>query len=559
MSIAEPLPTGGAGKGPLIFWPDKRSPEAQAAINAAIVACESAAVNTEIRLRAEEADRQHEQTKKWQEWKAALAEAARVKKFGPPKPFPRLADQTDGSEYWAIPSDQDKPHYREHVLVEELTEKRESDYVEHCMNTAGFIMPADSYQKSLKRRFTRFDQSTRLSLALVEGGARQPECRKNAPSICTFISRKEIKLPIIPRVNFLPESAASRRAPMLKEVEHFAARHPLARMSTFTAGQRCPTPEIRERTSAFTRKLSRLNSERWFKHYAAILFRAVEFGTPKICPKSFQWLWHIHAHTILKPHRFHKRKKWQKFCGKVAVFMGAHWDCGRPIDDAREVVKYPVKPADLEKVLSSVGGVSTICELYRQTLKMRLVETLGSLRAARQSLKNTKRHRLKERNAEGEWLPATRRKWNSHGRSVTKAAIRAKRKQKAAVVEFREGMDNLAGYCALPEPTPAAPKMINRIVARLAPAPFASRVYEPAAFVWNFDGNWDAILGHHCVQRAVEAVRPQVELSLELLAAAERRATGADNSSHQSRNCPEPFLEFPPPDPLKLHLAALAT
>lgn len=498
-----------------------------------------------------------EKTAKMAKWRADCARAAR---FGI-KPIPRLADTETTGE---LPYHEER-RLEESQLIESLTYKRESDYVEHSANTAGHILPADKYAESLQRRFVRWDQSTKLAAALIEGGARQAESRKNAPCIITLCTRKVIELPILPRVNFLPEVAAMRRSPMLAEVEAYAAApgHEWDRMATFTEGPRCPLPELRERTQAFTRKISRLNSEKWFKPRASIPFRALEFGTPKLLPSAgYEFTLHIHAHTILHLRRFMAPKKWRKFCRKISAFMGARWDGGRPIENAREMVKYPVKPADLETMLA-LGGPSAICAFYTATKGLRLVETLGDLRRSRSSIKNTKRKRVKERNAQGEWLPAVRRSWNSQGRSVTKHAQRAKR----ASVELRaasvEAIDSARGFCNLPEVRKLAPKMLNRIVARLAPAPFASQVYEPAAFVWNFTGDLDAICGHRSVARVVEVCTPKVEESLRRLARNAGRAAPAHNSPHQSHNCPDHICEFPAPDPQKAafrhHLEAIAT
>ncbi len=553
MSIADPIPAGGKRlsdeeiSSAWAEWKANNPPEP---------------LSREIHLRVEEFDRNRLKAEKLREWKRAVAEAAHIKQHGPRPPFPRLADTWDGAgdEYWTAPNDHQ--HARESAIIDGLNVKRESDYVEHCMNTAGFIMPEAPYQKSLRRRFVRYDQSVRLALILVKGGARRPESRRNAPSILTLVSRQEIKLPIIPRVNFLPETAASRRSPMLKEVETHLERNRYARMATFSIGKRTPLLRVRETHSRLTRKLSKLNAEPWFKAIATIVFRAVEYGTPKLCALTADITLHVHAHTIFQPHRFVPPKKWRKFCKRVSRYIGAHWDAGRPVENPRELVKYPVKPADLEK-MHALGGDEAVCEFYRQTVGLRMVETLGALRVQRSSLKNTKRRRVKERNADGDWIPATRRSWNSQGRSVTKAAQRAKRGKTAATAKFRAGMETLQGFCHLPEPTPAAPKMLNRIVARLAPAPFASRVYEPAAFVWNFDGNWDAITSHRCVARVVEAVRPQVEESLKKLARAKQRASGAHNSPHQSHNCPAEQNDFgllnAPPDPFRRHLEAVST
>jgi hypothetical protein len=142
--------------------------------------------------------------------------------------------------------------------------------------------------------------------------------------------------------------------------------------------------------------------------------------------------------------------------------------------------------------------------------------------------------------------------------------LRAERKQKDALreraAEVREALHNLAGQCPLPHPEAGARNcapMRNRIVARLSPAAYVAPVFEPGFYVWNFDGDFDAIANHPSVAPALASVRDYTAFQLETAA----RRGAAHNRSHQSRNCPAahdaPALIHPPPDPFRRHFEAL--
>lgn len=455
--------------------------------------------------------------------------------------------------------------------IEEIEAERVSDYHAHVINRAGFGMDSEEWAESVKRRWERFQQGRELAASLERTGIIADYAGSNRPRpfIVCPISRRAIALPMLRRVNFFPEQAASRRAEMLGEVETWLAKpgNRWARMGTFTAGKRVPTSEIRETHSALTRRLSKMAAAKWFREVATLVFRAVEFGTPKleILANGPEWTWHIHAHTIFRPHRRLNRNEWAEFCRRVARYMKAHWDAGRPVEKARELVKYPVKPCDLE-TLREIGGDMEVRKFFDATLKLRITETLGTLRDQRAALRIEKRKRCKERTRNGDWVRTVRRDWNKRGRVQTREEIRAARRHADEIREAakiaREALQNLAGQCALPHEdggTRNCAPMRNRIVARLSPAAYVAPVFEPGFYVWNFDGNFDAIAQHPAVAPALEAVRDYTAFQLETAA----RREAAHNRSHQSRNCPADVdaldLIHAPPDPLRHHLEALCT
>lgn len=491
------------------------------------------------------------------EARAVYEQAKRLKENGPSR-----GHVADTEEYGDLEHEarMDWDAHHEARIGGVLEEKRASDFHEHTLALAGYTLGRDEFAASVRRRWQRYQDTLDLANALESAGVEANytgKAGRPAPSIVCPISRRAIPLPSIRRLNFFPETAASRRSAMLKEVEAYLERHEWARMATFTAGGRVPTCEIRATHSALTRRLSRLADEKWFKRRAELVFRAIEYGTPRLCGFSGNWTWHVHAHAIFRPFRRYTKKAWKVFLQRVGRYMGAHWDAGRPVENARELVKYPVKPADLRTLLA-LGGPMEVRAFYEQTLGLRICETLRSLREQRRRLRSTTRRRHKELTNDGRWVRTIRQNWNARGGPIRRAEEKAKRKLAEQRAEFREAMQNLAGACPLPLAAGVAP-MSNRLVARLSPAPYASRVYEPAALVWNFNGDFDAIAQHRAWRNTLGAVGAYVSRQIEQVAAED--AAGVQQSSHQSHNCPAgpsaPPLIDAPPDPFRRHLEAL--
>lgn len=453
------------------------------------------------------------------------------------------------------------------ALCEIADTRRQSDYVEHCVNLAGergVTLTQEAYAESVQRRWQRWQDSLDLAHDLEAAGIPANFTDKPGrprPSIVCPISRVSIPLPVIRRVNFFPEQAASRRAPMLKEVENYLVRHPWARMATFTAGERVPTPEIRETHAELTRRISRMASEKWFKARAELVFRGSEFGTPKLSAKTGDWTWHVHAHTVFSPRRAFPKKWWSKFLKRVGRTMGAHWDAGKPVENARELVKYPVKPADLAE-LRQLGGPVAIADFFRATYKLRITETLGSLREQRSETRRWKKKRVKELNADGDFVHATRENWNKRGRPVTRDEESAEGRRRRALTKAKQKADMARGFCKVKPKAEGTAPMNNRIVARLAPAPYACRAYEPAAYVWNFDGDFDAIAQHRSMKPALASVEKFVARRVAFVRQHDAAGAAGQQRPHQSRICPAAQLDAPlvnaPPDRFARHLAAIS-
>lgn len=469
-------------------------------------------------------------------------------------------------KYWTGPEPTQSAEAECEVeAIEEIEAERLTDYEAHLANRSGFVMDTKEWGESIRRRFDRFTQSMELAACLERTGVRANYAGTNRPRpfIVCPISRKAIPLPMLRRVNFFPEQAAMRRAAQLAEVETWLARpgNKWARMATFTAGRRVPTEHIRGTHGALTRRMSKMAKTKWFSAVASLVFRAVEFGTPKleIGEVGPDWFWHVHSHAVFRPHRKLARREWADFCARVARYMGAHWDAGRPVKNARELVKYPVKPCDLE-TLAKVGGDFEVRRFFEATFKLRIAEMLGTLREQRHRVRLAKKKRCKERTRSGEWVSTVRRDWNRRGRVETEAEIKAKRDEQTARRERIKALREAAGFCVLPHPEAGrdvAP-MLNRIVARLSPAAYATPVFEPGFLVWNFDGNFDAIANHPAVAGALAKVRDYTAFQIET----HRRGEAAHNSSHQSRNCPAGLDDFglahAPPDTFRHHFEAVS-
>lgn len=97
---------------------------------------------------------------------------------------------------------------------------------------------------------------------------------------------------------------------------------------------------------------------------------------------------HLHSNLSVLPTRYLGHNGWGKVLRSIhEMFPGRQiQDCGK-VEDARELIKYSVKPTDLEDAEDS-----EIAWLYRETSRAHIVQPFNRFRALRASLK---RQRLK--------------------------------------------------------------------------------------------------------------------------------------------------------------------
>lgn len=460
----------------------------------------------------------------------------------------------------------------------------QGDYRAVCANQTGRILPEEVFTRLCDRRAEMDQQTEEIARALDSTGrfGASPYWRgENDPSRCFVIgvfSGTVLPLPPVKRASVLPSIAAQYRAKMLRDVEHFMACHPLnARMFTITNGKRVPIHRItlREDVTAFHRWLSKMASDPTFKVCGVRMqWRATEFGTPEWDPETGQMTLHLHAHCLVTEPEGMTRKRRAKVRRKLWRLFGVHWDDAGTIENAREFVKYPVKPADVQAIIRQ-GGPGVLADFIEAIRGLHTVQPMGDLRAVRSKRRAAARRITAFTREDGRSLEETG-DWNALKRPFPKAKNRESlhlRKlwgvlQQVIPAPFRlfpgvksEADAETETIARMDEGNRLetgvsggkSPRVANRIIALLAPAPYGSPVCEPGATVWGFNGDLRAVLDQPRVRAVIEAHRAAWQAAQDARAlvrasagacAPGARVRASGKGSQWSNNCPADLGEL---------------
>lgn len=200
-------------------------------------------------------------------------------------------------------------------------------------------------------------------------------------------------VPLYRAIRFIPSVAARDRRPVLNGLRFLMLHHPRARYfryAVFTS----PEPvvcggELREVIQQLSRRISKwANKAR--EHNVDVLFRGIEFtrstaaerdaaahdrGQTSDLAERFgadTVLYHVHANVITWPKRAMKDEDWSAFLSMTWKAVKAHWKDNGSVKKADEIVKYCLKPSDLESATDD-----ELVWLYQQTERLKLVQPLG--------------------------------------------------------------------------------------------------------------------------------------------------------------------------------------
>lgn len=466
-----------------------------------------------------------------------------------------------------------------------------ANYFDLCARQTGTVIPDEAFEESQKRRAAQ-DAATVETAKALDATGRFPDRKfylgENDPSRCTVItlfSRSAKPLPPVRRLNVLPSIAAQNRSKILCDVERFLAEHPqTARMFTITNGPRVPIDaNLRGEVSRFHRWLSRMAAHPLLKRYGLVMqWRATEFGTPKWDPEHLKITLHLHAHCLMTEPDSMSGKRRGKLRKKLWRLFGVRWDDAGTIANAREFVKYPLKDQDRDLILKE-GGAGLLMDFIQAIRGLHTVQPMGQLRSDRKARKAAALRAYRDTGADGPFVNVGP-DWNAGKRPLAKVNDRRKRyiEQSRALAARMACADysRLIGSAAtdaaietdsikavstdgdrLPSPESgderrqtererSAPRIANRVIARLAPAPFATPICEPAVVVWGFDGNLDAVLSQPRVAAIIAAHRTAWQDAVEARALIracaheQARALAANQSSQRSNNCPRDLGEL---------------
>jgi hypothetical protein len=482
----------------------------------------------------------------------------------------------------------------------------EIDYERVLENLNGRIIPDKAAQEIRDRRALQDANTIAIAKALEARpaapafGARCADCRlmlrppaqfhygDKWDGRCTVIglfSGEVLPLPPVKRVSFMPSIAAGQRSKMLRDVETFLAERPTtSRMFTLTNGPRVPIRPItlREEIKGFHRWLSKMAANPDFKAFGLRMqWRATEFGEPKWDDETGQMTLHLHAHVLVTEPRGISKKRRGKMRRKLWKVFGVHWDDGGQIENAREFVKYPVKDSDIQTIMQK-GGPGCLADFYDAVRGLHIVQPMGDLKSARAARRAKARRIQALTGPDGRYLEEMT-DWNAQKRpfsgpnknreryrmkalwATLKSVICARyRLPGEKAVESYEDAEETANNRPETAKERAKPRLSNRIIARLAPAPYGGSIMEPAVVVWGYDGNRLAVFNQPLVKRIRERHRAAYadavaarDLTRELACAdthapLARAQRAAREGSQRSNNCPG---EFRPPRPSLADLA----
>ncbi|RRK02575.1 hypothetical protein Ga0100230_005530 [Opitutaceae bacterium TAV3] len=448
--------------------------------------------------------------------------------------------------------------------------KGEGDYERICASGTGAIVP-DKVFEGLRKRREEMDAQTIELAKTADSTGRYPESPfyfgENWAGRCTLIcpfSRTELPMPAVRRVASMPSFAAMQRSKMLRDVTDFIdARRERSRMYTITSGPRKSLLTIREGVKGFHRFLSKMAAHEDLKMFGAqFQWRATEFGSPKWNPETGQLELHLHAHVLMTEPESMSPKRRRKLRRRLWKLFKVHWDDAGRIENVREFVKYPVKPGDLDTIRKE-GGPGALMDFFDQVKGLHLVQPMGDLRRERGKRRHAaeRLHRTNDLDAR---MFETVTDWNAGKRPFA-----ARNENRERIMRHRLFLALtdliLAPHRIFPwidaerakeaEETAAndtgnrretaqrsAPRIANRVIARLAPAPYGSPVAEPAVVVWGWNGDWESLLREPKV-RALMQHKPSYDAAVDARALITRVCAGApapaaSQSSQRSNNCP---------------------
>ena len=282
-------------------------------------------------------------------------------------------------------------------------------------------------------------------------------------------SKQYKKLDGYKNINFLPSVAQKNRSQQVKQMELFLKHNKNCRMWTFTAGPRCNLSRLRSQVKWLHRKLSKLNDTDFMKQCGArFVFRSTEFGELGEIGHDDLSL-HPHMHALMYLDRYLRPEDWSYLLARIQAFWGFYCkDCGK-IQNSRELVKYCVKPSDLD----GLNNVQLI-KLFHANKSLRLWESLRDFRKMRRTIREEKQKVVMRKG-----IPRLVPNWNGGPPKTSddKPEVQA-RWMDNRTTEVIEA-ERLFGKRSRP---------LAKVVAWCSPAPVFTPVSEPLFLVHGLDG-----------------------------------------------------------------------
>jgi hypothetical protein len=443
----------------------------------------------------------------------------------------RMTDWVRPHEHGFSPASAfDPAREAEHARFAEAEKQFAQSVEEETGNGVSF----EEWSERKEARETMRKQSHDIAARLEAGGTIAYRSDEYQLLIWHVFSQEAETVPAFRRLCFIPQVAAMVRAQKLAALEHFLDCNPYCRFWTFTSGPRVPLSGLHDRIVSLHSRLNVLNKELRRRYACELVFRSTELGTIETKEtagkakalraarfahkaevekaiaagrpipvwtraKQTQYddpagsierdettgelCFHPHAHCVLKmPHRL-APEVWSEMLRFVWDHWGDHWDDAKIIEDAREAVKYCLKPGDVADL-----APADLCALEKAIRGLRLVTPMGVLKKE-----------IRARKERGETLRRVRTPdgmvWKvvlDHNKqlSTTEEARDQVRRMKRQ--EFLDRADVAAGRAHSGAPLRKSVANLCRVVARLSPAAGVSPIKEPRVIVMASRGGFDA-------------------------------------------------------------------
>lgn len=271
------------------------------------------------------------------------------------------------------------------------------------------------------------------------------------------------KLDNFRNISFLPIKARQTRNKLTKELSLFVHRNPYLRTWLFT-DKRTTLVHLRSVIKKMHRNLSKLNGKKWMKKFGArFVFRTTELGEIYPVGESDVSV-HPHMHALMTLDRKLSKEDFILLNKKIQSFWGAYSRDSGKIRNPREMVKYCVKPNDLDALNSQ-----QIVKLYYAQNGLHLVQSLQDLRLDRKAIRENNQKVIVRKG-----VPKVVPSWNRSG---------TKRKPDR-FEEYCDMLEDTRKADALRESGRATP----RIVAWCTPSPLFTHISEPVFMVHGLKG-----------------------------------------------------------------------
>lgn len=265
----------------------------------------------------------------------------------------------------------------------------------------GWKIDPEKWATRSKASQTLAEQSEHMADALERMGI--PSRLDSNITVIGAVSGIAESVPMYRAIRFIPSVAARDRRPYLNGLKYYMETRPESRYyryAVFTAPEPVPFGgAMREAVRSLSRRISKW-APKAREHGVEVLYRGIEYtrataaerdaeaaarGKPSNLSEHYgpdTVLYHVHANVITWPKRAMTDADWSSFLSMTWKTVKAHWKDNGRIQKPEEIIKYCLKPADLNN-----ASDEELAWLYHETKRLKITQPLGPFAAFMAELK----------------------------------------------------------------------------------------------------------------------------------------------------------------------------